>query len=187
MLYKNERTFVLIDGSNIYYQTKKLSVTIDWNKFKEWLQGETQLIRIVYYTAILTDSDGFQQMRKLTDFLRYNGFDVRDKIARQFADGTKKGNMDVEISVDMIAASTTGRADNILLLSGDGDFCYAIEKAKMNGSRVGVLGARESGSVSDDVRKTADYMIDFGEAKFDWIKPFSARSITNSVTGETAS
>lgn len=178
MLYKSERTFVLIDGSNIYHQTKKLSVTIDWSKFRDWLQSETQLVRIIYYTAILRESDGFEQMRKLTDYLRYNGFDVRDKMARQFADGSKKGNMDVEISVDMIAASTTGRADNIILISGDGDFCYAIEKAKMNGSRVGIIGARQSGSVSDDVRKTADYMIDFMEENREWIRPFVARTST---------
>lgn len=174
MLYQNERTVILIDGSNIFHQTKQMGVTIDWAGFRQWLQKETHLVRAVYYTAIYENNEGFQSLRKLTDFLQYNGFDLREKPVKQYtnSDGivVRKGNLDVEIAVDMLVFATTGGMENILLMSGDADFCYAMSKAKVNGARVGVIGFKESGGISDDLRKNADYMIDVGQMNAPWVQ-----------------
>lgn len=178
MLYKNERTVVLIDGANVANQLKNLNLKIDWKKFREWLTQETHLVRVVYYTAVREDAEGFQGLRKMLDFLTYNGYDVREKLAREYTKDNRtyvKGNMDVEIAVDIINAATNMKADNIILFSGDGDFCYALDKAKTNGSRVGVIAERDSGVVSDDLRKSADYVIDFKLTSAQpqlWLSPY---------------
>jgi len=186
MLYNDERTVVLIDGSNIFHQLKQVGLKIDWKGFRNYMYEYAKVIRIVYYTAVHEDKDtGHQSLRKLLDWLTFNGFDIREKEARSFTDlqgrTFRKGNVDVEIAVDIMRYATNARADNIILMSGDGDFSYALEHAKVNGARIGIIGIRKSGGVAEQLRKTADYMLDLQEMDVSWIMPVTE---TTSAPGQ---
>ena len=65
----------------------------------------------------------------MIDWLDYNGFTVVTKPAKEFDDGEGrrkfKRSMRVELAVD--ALEIANQVDNIMLFSGDGDFCSLLE------------------------------------------------------------
>ena len=71
-----------------------------------------------------------------------------------------KGNMDIEIAVDMLEIAPS--VDHIVLFSGDGDFRKLIEAVQRKGVRVTVVSTTKSNPpmVSDDLRRQADTYID---------------------------
>ena len=161
--YKDERLALFIDGANLYSAARALGLEIDFRKLLKEFQGRGRLLRANYYTA-LVESDEYSPIRPLVDWLTYNGFSVIKKPAREYTDrdGRKRfrGNMDVELAVDMI--ETAQHVEHIVLFSGNGDFRRLIEAVKAKGVRVSVVSTNASSPpmVSDDLRREADAFID---------------------------
>ncbi len=161
--YKDERLALFIDGANLYSAARALGLEIDFRKLLKEFQGRGRLLRASYYTA-LVESDEYSPIRPLVDWLAYNGFSVVTKAAREYTDreGRKRhrGNMDVELTVDMLAAAA--HLDHIVLFSGNGDFRRLVEAVKAKGVRVSVVSTNASSSpqVADDLRREADAFIE---------------------------
>ncbi|TNC91587.1 MAG: hypothetical protein CSH36_08895 [Thalassolituus sp.] len=66
------------------------------------------------------------------------GFHVRLKPYIQRRDGSAKGDWDVGITIDLLDAAPS--SDIIVLLSGDGDFDLALERARRDGAQCWVVG-----------------------------------------------
>jgi uncharacterized LabA/DUF88 family protein len=167
--YKDERLALFIDGANLYSAARALGLEIDFRKLLKEFQTRGRLIRANYYTA-LVENDDYSPIRPLVDWLAYNGFNVVKKPAREFVDrdGRKRvrGNMDVELAVDMLEAA--GWADHIVLFSGNGDFRRLVEAVKAKGVRVSVVSTMNATPpmISDELRREADTFIellDLGE------------------------
>ena len=160
--YKDERLALFIDGANLYSSARALGLEIDFRKLLKEFQGRGRLIRASYYTA-LVESDDYSPIRPLVDWLAYNGFTVVKKAAREYTDreGRKRhrGNMDVELTVDML--ETAAHADHIVLFSGNGDFRRLVEAVKARGVRVSIVSTNTSSPpmVADDLRE-ADAFIE---------------------------
>ena len=126
--YPNDRIGLFVDGANLYSTSKALDFDIDYRKLLEEFKKRGRLIRANYYTALLETED-YTPLRPLVDWLAYNGFNVVTKPAKEYTDETGrrrvKGDMDVEMAVDLIEASAW--LDHIVLFSGDGDFRSAVE------------------------------------------------------------
>jgi len=161
--YKDERLALFIDGANLYSSARALGLEIDFRKLLKEFQGRGRLIRASYYTA-LVESDEYSPIRPLVDWLAYNGFSVVKKAAREYTDreGRKRhrGNMDVDLAVDMLEAAT--HADHIVLFSGNGDFRRLVEAVKAKGVRVSIVSTNTSSPpmVADDLRREADAFIE---------------------------
>jgi len=164
--YPDERIAIFIDGSNLHSTSKTLDYDIDYRKLLDLFRGKGRLIRANYYTALL-ENDDYSPIRPLTDWLDYNGFHVITKRAREYTDrdGRRriKGNMDVEMVVDMINIADV--VDHILLFSGDGDFRAAIKAVQAKGTRVSVLSTLKSKPpmLADELRRQADSIIDLSD------------------------
>lgn len=159
----DEKTVLFIDGANLYSATKTLGFDIDYKRLLEEFRKKCFLIRAYYYTALMEESE-FSPIRPLIDWLDYNGFTVVTKPAREFTDAMGrrrfKGDMDVEIVVDMLELAP--RIDHAVLFSGDGDFTAAVEALQRKGVRVSVVSTMRSSPpmVSDDLRRQADQFIE---------------------------
>ena len=103
-------------------------------------------------------------MRPLVDWLDYNGFTVMTKPVRRFTDAQghtrTKGNMDVEIAVDMLQLAP--HMDHAVLFSGDGDFRPLVEAMQRQGVRVSVVSTIRSQPpmIADELRRQADNFIE---------------------------
>lgn len=161
--YKDERLALFIDGANLYSAARAVGLEIDFRKLLKEFQTRGRLVRASYYTA-LVESDEYSPIRPLVDWLAYNGFNVVRKPAREFVDreGRKRvrGNMDVELAVDMLEAA--GYCDHIVLFSGNGDFRRLVEAVKAKGVRVSVVSTMNATPpmIADDLRREADAFIE---------------------------
>lgn len=164
--YPDERIAMFIDGSNLYSTGKTLDYDIDYKKMLDLFRGKGRLVRATYYTALL-EHDDYSPIRPLIDWLDYNGYHVMTKPAKEFTDrdGRRrvKGNMDIEMVVDMMEIAP--HVDHILLFSGDGDFRAAIAGVQRQGVRVTVVSTLTSKPpmLSDELRRQADAFIELSD------------------------
>jgi uncharacterized LabA/DUF88 family protein len=162
-IFASERVALFIDGANLYSAARALQFEMDFRKLLEEFRKHGRLIRATYYTALIEDQE-FSTIRPLVDWLDYNGYRLVTKPAREFTDahGRRriKGNMDIEIAVDMLEAAA--HADHLVLFSGDGDFTPLIEALQRKGARVSVVSTVRSNPpmAADDLRRAADNFID---------------------------
>lgn len=161
--YKEEKTTIFIDGSNLYAAAKALDFDIDYRLLLSWAASQGRLVRAFYYTAVIEDQE-YSPLKPLVDWLDYNGFTMVTKPTKEYTDenGRKriKGNMDIELAIDMMEMSE--HTDHIMLFSGDGDFRRLIEAVQRKGVRVTVISTLKSSPpmIGDELRRQADYFLD---------------------------
>jgi uncharacterized LabA/DUF88 family protein len=116
--YPNERIGLFIDGANLYSAAKSLDFDIDYRRLLEEFRKRGRLIRANYYTALI-ESEEYTPIRPLIDWLDYNGFKVVTKAAKEYSDDSGrrriKGDMDVEIAVDIVEAAELSRSYPVVL------------------------------------------------------------------------
>lgn len=132
------------------------------------------LVRAYYYTAV-TEGEEFSPIRPLIDFLGYNGFSMVTKPVKRFTDAQghtrTKGNMDIEIAVDMLELAP--RIDHAILFSGDGDFRRLVQAVQARGVRVTVVSTLKSQPpmIADDLRRQADDFVDLVDLLQEYGRP----------------
>ena len=164
LFYPQEKLALFIDGANLYGAAKGLQFDIDYKRLLELFARKGVLIRALYYTAVAEDQE-FSPLRPLVDWLDYNGFAVVSKLTREFTDpetGKRriKGNMDMELALDMLKLAP--HIDHAILFSGDGDFCRLLEDVQGMGVRVSIVSTTKSSPpmVADSLRRMADIFIE---------------------------
>jgi uncharacterized LabA/DUF88 family protein len=166
LIYPEERICLFIDGANLYSAAKALAFDIDYRKLLEEIRSRGRLIRAYYYTALVEDQE-FSPLRPLVDWLDYNGYTMVTKLAREYTDASGrrrfKGDMDVEIAVDMVEAAPF--LDHAFLFSGDGDFLPVIGAMQRKGVRTTVVSTIKSSPpmIADDLRRAADTFLDLSD------------------------
>jgi uncharacterized LabA/DUF88 family protein len=162
----DDRIALFIDGANVYSTARALAFDMDYRKLLDEFKARGKLIRASYYTAVMEEQD-FSPIRPLVDWLDYHGYCVITKPAREFQDAQGrrriKGNMDIEIAVDMMEAAAW--ADHLFLFSGDGDFAPLLASVQRRGARVSVVSTLRSNPpmIADELRRQADNFIDFAD------------------------
>ena len=169
--YPQERIGLFIDGANLYATARALGFELDYKRLLEYFKNEGCFIRAMYYTALLEDQE-YSPIRPLVDWLDYNGYTMVTKPTKEFTDAATgrrkiKGNMDVEIAVDIMEMSK--HLDHVVLFSGDGDFRRLVEAAQRKGARVSVVSTIRSqpSMVADELRRQADVFVDLFDLRSD--------------------
>ena len=166
IFYPEESIALFIDGSNLYAAAKAVGFDIDYKRLLDHFAAKGRLIRAFYYTALIDDQE-YSPIRPLVDWLDYNGYTMVTKPAKEFTDSTGrrkiKGNMDIEIAIDMMEMAET--VDHIVLFSGDGDFRRLVEAVQRKGVRVTVVSTVRSAPpmAADELRRQADNFIELQE------------------------
>ena len=171
----SERTALFIDGSNFYAAARALGMDIDYAKMRAFFAKDTNLLRAYYYTALPEDQE-FSPLRPLIDWLDYNGYAVVSKLTREFTDpdtGKRrvKGNMDMELALDMLKLAP--HIDHAVLFSGDGDFCRLLEDVQGMAVKVTVVSSTKTSPpmVADSLRRMADEFIEMESIRSQITRP----------------
>ncbi|MGB1106230.1 MAG: NYN domain-containing protein [Candidatus Puniceispirillaceae bacterium] len=180
-----ERTVLFIDGSNFYASARTLGMDIDYARMRAYFAQNAHLIRACYYTALPEDQE-YSPLRPLIDWLDYNGYSVVSKLTREFTDpetGKRrvKGNMDMEIALDMLRLAP--KIEHAILFSGDGDFCRLLEDVQGMGVRVTVVSTTKTSPpmAADSLRRMADEFIELEN-----LREFITRPPRDNVESEPA-
>ena len=165
----NERFAVFIDGSNFHATFKMLGFDVDFARMLKRLSAKGRLIRAYYYTALPHDAE-IAPIRRLADWLDYNGYTVVSKQTREFYDKETetrriKGNMDMELALDMLKLAP--HIDHAVLFSGDGDFVRLVEEMQNRGLRVTVVSSAKTRPpiMADVLRRQSDDFIELNDVR----------------------
>lgn len=168
---QTDRIAVFIDAANLHHTSKALGFELDYSRLLALLKANGRLLRAYYYTA-LPESKDYAPVRKLADWLDYNGYTMVTKQTRKFTDhitGNEriKGNMDMELALDMMKIAP--HVDHVLLFSGDGDFCRLLHEVQDLGVRATVVSSIQTKPplMADVLRRQADDFIDLIDLKDD--------------------
>jgi uncharacterized LabA/DUF88 family protein len=159
---------MFIDGRSLAAATKSLGMQIDFSKLRDEFARRGRLRHAIYYTTI-DDEAEYTGVRKIVDWLDYNGFMVRTKPLKRRTneDGSTRfvGNVKVDMVVDL-CEMTTG-IDHVVIIASDSDLVPAIEMIKRRGIRVSLCSTRKGdvSLLSDELRRAADNFIDLADLR----------------------
>lgn len=118
---------VFVDVQNIYYTCKQgFSRSFNYRALYQQLSKRGDITHAIAY-AIAPADDG---QIKFQDALKHIGFTVKTKPYIQRSDGSAKGDWDVGITIDILEIAP--EVDEVILLSGDGDFDLLLKKINQN-------------------------------------------------------
>ena len=162
----DQRFAVFIDGSNFHASTKALNFDVDFEKLLRILRESGHLVRAYYYTALPDNNTEYSPIKRIADWLDYNGYTVVSKPWRDFSKSEPgqrriKGNMDMELALDMIKLAN--HVEHVVLFSGDGDFCRLLQEVQDKGVSVTVISSNKL--VADTLRRQADDFIEVNQIR----------------------
>lgn len=123
------------DVQNLYY-TVRQAYGCHFNYAALWAELSAQGNIVQAYAYAIDRGDAKQQ--QFQQILRNLGFTVKLKPYIQRSDGSAKGDWDVGITIDILDAAP--KVDEIVLLSGDGDFDLLLERVRAGGTDAAAYG-----------------------------------------------
>jgi len=141
MQHSSQRVGVFFDVSNLYYSARSIySAKVHFGNILEAAIAGRQLIRAVAYAVkadVPEEQNFFEALNKM-------GIEVYTKDLQTFYDGSRKGNVDMELAIDTLKLAP--KLDVVVIVSGDGDYGILVEHLKAQGCRVEVIGFGKSTS-----------------------------------------
>jgi tetratricopeptide (TPR) repeat protein len=129
---KPQRLMIFIDAANIERQARDIGIMrVPWHLIRDQLRGDDTLVGAYYYTGTDLRVEGFRQQ---LDYLVTHGFRVVHKRSKELPGGGYKGNLDIEMSLDML--DFVGFYDKAFALTGDGDFIPVFSRLRDRGVQV---------------------------------------------------
>ena len=128
-----ERVGVFIDVQNMYYSARQLKGKLD---FDALLQASVLDRRLIQASAYVVESKEIDQSGFIA-MLQQRAIEVRRKTLKVRADGSMKGDWDMEMALDILDMAP--KLDVVVLVSGDGDFTSLVRRVKTMGPKVEVV------------------------------------------------
>ncbi|MFW9877502.1 MAG: NYN domain-containing protein [Candidatus Thorarchaeota archaeon] len=135
---------VFIDGSNMYHGQKDYKFKIDYEKFRDLLRKDRNIIRFHYYEGYPTPLSSYKEA--FYDKLRHLEMTVRVRPLRKRKFKCKnceyekeipyEKGIDASLSTDLLWHGFQKSYDTAIILTGDDDFVPPIEIVKLMGKRV---------------------------------------------------
>jgi uncharacterized LabA/DUF88 family protein len=148
-VHSDQRVAIIADAQNLYHTAQSLySRNIDYSALLEEAVQERSLTRAIAYVVRADAPEEESFFEALTDI----GFETKIKDIKTFADGSKKADWDVGMSLD--AVTLAPHVDTVVLCTGDGDFSRLCSHLRHEGVRAEVLGFGES--TAEELVEAAD-------------------------------
>ncbi|MCX7733037.1 MAG: NYN domain-containing protein [candidate division WOR-3 bacterium] len=97
-----------------------------------------------------------ERRQRLIDALSFQGYRVVSKPVRERPDGTIKANMDIEITLEILSMSDW--LDEIVLVTGDGDFVALVDWLSKRGKKVITIGLGRGYTSVELIRACDEYI-----------------------------
>jgi len=155
---QDERVGIFVDIQNAYYGAMdNFNSKIDFKKLTESIiKGRKLIVTNAYLIRADNDNTNF------VNFLKQLGYNIVSKDLKKRSDGTAKGNLDIEMAMDII--NSKDKLDTIVLVSGDGDFVALVEYLKSQNIQVEVYSFSSNKNVtSQDLKNVASKFFEIDE------------------------
>jgi uncharacterized LabA/DUF88 family protein len=138
------RVAIFIDGSNLYHALRDNCSRVDLNftDFTSKLCGGRPLFRTYYYNVLQDPNqrpEGFREQQEFLDVLKKTPYLEVRLGGMKLSQGVpvEKG-IDIMLATDLLHFAWNNLYEVAILVSGDGDFAYALQAAKNMGKHVEV-------------------------------------------------
>jgi len=156
----NERVAIFIDGSNLYHSLEEncKRFDVDFGAFSKKLAKNRPLYRTYYYN-VLRDPErnpqAYQDQQKFLSALYSTSYlEVRLGGAKVRGDTAVEKGVDIMLATDLLRFAWDNVYDVAIIVSGDGDFSYAVKAVKDMGKHVEV--AAFPANLSHELSQAAD-------------------------------
>lgn len=155
-----DRVAIFIDGSNLYHALRSNFKRYDLNfvKFADKLCGDRRLFRAYYYNALQEQSqypEAYREQQEFLEALHHMPYlEVRLGRTKMSQGVPVEKGIDIMLATDLLYFAWTNLYDVAILVSGDGDFAYALQTVKNAGKQVEV--AYFENNISKDLLDVAD-------------------------------
>lgn len=140
-----KKVAIFVDHENIRIPAEAQGLEIKWYDFKEYLASDAEgrsLSEAFIY--VVRDPRSMKATEPLINELWDSGWIVREKERVAVAPNTYKGNVDIEMTMEMVSFAFDAKPDIIVLVSGDQDFIPVVLKLRERGIRVEVASFPEA-------------------------------------------
>lgn len=140
----DERVAIFIDGSNLYHALRANFNRSDlkFGDFVQKLVGPRQLFRTYYYNVLQDPSqypETYRDQQEFLDTLRRTPYlEVRLGTTKLLQGIPVERGIDIMLATDLLQFGWSNLYDIAILVSGDGDFAYALQAIKNIGKHVEV-------------------------------------------------
>ena len=136
------RLGIFIDTANVSDRSHKNPTVLDYTKLKAHILGNRRLVHARAYCAVYDNYGLPVEKQKTVEPIWDRGFDIVTKPVKVFADGSRKADLDLTLTIDIVRRM--GSMDVLTLVSGDGDYVPLVDYVRENGVRVEVYSFVES-------------------------------------------
>ena len=159
-----QRVGLFVDIQNLYYTARNVyNARVNFNSVLKDAVMDRPLVRAIAY-GIKAD---MPEEQTFFDALNKAGFEVKLKELQTFYGGTKKGDWDVGIVMDII--KLIPKLDVVVLASGDGDYIPLLEYLQVLGVRVELVSFGKS--TSSKMRELVDNYLDLDSDPRKYLMP----------------
>ena len=146
---------IFADGNNLFASARQLGMKVDYDKMLKLVtvKSEGYYTKAVFYTG---SDDNAEKQRSFLHWMRRNGWRVWSKPVKQERDGSKSVSLTAEMITDIMLSVLNG-AETVIIISGNEDFVYMLEKLQDRDIKIVVVGF--TGSTSNKLINMADEFI----------------------------
>ena len=148
---------VFVDGNNIFHSAMQAGIQIDYTKLLNVLVGEAEYTKAVFYTG---SDENAEKQRSFLHWMTRNGWRVVKKPVKADRDQVRRAHLEIEIASDMIISVLNG-IDTIILVSGDEDFAYPLQRLQERDIRIIIAGYRSA--MANKLLDVADEFIELDQ------------------------
>ena len=137
-----KRVAIFIDGSNLYHSLEEncKRYDVDFAAFAAKLCNGRSLFRVYYYNVLRVaehNPQAYQDQQKFLSALHNTPYlEVRLGSSKVRGDVAVEKGVDIMVATDLLRLAWDNLYDVAILVSGDGDFAYAVQAVKNIGKHV---------------------------------------------------
>ena len=146
---------VFADVENIVATFQNLNWEVRFDEILRYLRDVLEAEGKTMWKAVafVPMKKGDRRREGLIGALSFQGWRVITKMAHRQPSGVLKANMDMEMAIELL--QTSDHLDEVVLITGDGDFVPLVDLLSKKGKRVWVIGTRK-GSVAIELIRVSD-------------------------------
>ncbi len=134
------RIGVFVDVQNLYHTAKALwpGTKINYRVLRDYILSQAPDPRAVTFQAFTAINPEWKAQEQFLWALSHIGYRIITKPIRRMPDGSIKGDMDLEMALEVLYMAPY--LDEIVLVTGDGDFVPLVHQLVWMGKVVRVIG-----------------------------------------------
>lgn len=117
----SENNFAYIDGANLHKGVADLGWSLDYKRFRLWLNNKYQVKRAYLFLGLVP------KYKDLYTYLQEVGFTLVFKETTYGGNGEVKGNCDADLVLQVARDTYENKFEKAVIISSDGDYASLIK------------------------------------------------------------